>query len=316
MKIESFQLNLQSDYRMQRRVSTDFESRLVNGTEADSTQERTLDEFAFHARLRLILLQMLLAQFSLMRRQDATPMRHLKAAQQSVETQEISQSLTLKMQGCIQTATRQITLDIDVSMQERFVSHHQIDTTRMIDPLIINLEGDMPSLSQSTFRFDIDNDGLEDQISRPAKGNGFLALDRDENGTIDAGSELFGTRLGNGFAELSLFDTDNNMWIDENDPIFEKLRVWTPSEEGKTLLALGEAGVGAIYLGSTASQYRYGNPDQPIGTLKSSGLFLYENGQSGIIAQIDLAKQDALLKEKESGWLEKLIHGETKVQEV
>ena len=83
----------------------------------------------------------------------------------------------------------------------------------MIDPLIINLESDMPSLSNRTFRFDIDNDGTCDQISRPTEGNAFLALDRNENGTIDSGAELFGTRLGNGFAELSLSDTDNNLWI-------------------------------------------------------------------------------------------------------
>lgn len=57
------------------------------------------------------------------------------------------------------------------------------------------------------------------------RGSGFLALDRNQNGVVDDGSELFGTQSGDGFAHLALYDQDSNGWIDANDPVFDKLRI-------------------------------------------------------------------------------------------
>ncbi|MDI6602302.1 MAG: hypothetical protein QME46_11105 [Thermoanaerobacteraceae bacterium] len=37
---------------------------------------------------------------------------------------------------------------------------------------------------------------------------------------------------GNGFQELMQFDDDSNSWIDENDDIFDKLRIWTKDSDG------------------------------------------------------------------------------------
>lgn len=69
---------------------------------------------------------------------------------------------------------------------------------------------------------------------------------------IDDGRELFGPQTGNGFEELAGYDSDNNGWIDENDPIYNNLQIWQHDEYGNsTLIAVGKAGVGAIYLGST-----------------------------------------------------------------
>ena len=203
------------------------------------------------------------------------------------------QKLDLNMGGFIQTATQKIAIDINVSISHTLISERSFESSHCIDPLIINFDGELPTLSDTSFHFDIDNDGTSDQISMLNKGNGFLALDRDENGVIDAGSELFGTVLGNGFAELSLFDDDNNMWIDENDPILDKLRIWVKNEDENQLLSLGEVGIGAIYLGSTRSEFQYKSETQTLGQLRSNGLFLYENGESGLLSQIDLAKQEA-----------------------
>ena len=122
-------------------------------------------------------------------------------------------------------------------------------------------------------------------------GSGFLALDRNNNGFVDDGSELFGPQSGNGFDELAAYDEDRNGWIDENDEIFDKLRIWTLDEEGnKTLLALGQVGVGAIYLGNIRSEYglkTMGNDS--LGQIRSTGVFLKENGEVGTIQHVDLA---------------------------
>lgn len=63
-----------------------------------------------------------------------------------------------------------------------------------------------------------------------------MALDVNYDGIINDGRELFGPRTGNGFLELAEFDIDGNNWIDENDPIFEKLRIWTLDEKGNEVI--------------------------------------------------------------------------------
>jgi hypothetical protein len=68
------------------------------------------------------------------------------------------------------------------------------------DPLVINFEGTAAELTERTYEFDLDSDGEADQIHFIGPNSGFLALDRDGSGTIDNGSELFGTSTGNGFA--------------------------------------------------------------------------------------------------------------------
>lgn len=95
-----------------------------------------------------------------------------------------------------------------------------------------------------TFFFDIDCDGVEDEISKLISGSGFLALDQNGDGIINDGSELFGTQSGNGFADLAKFDSDGNGFIDENDEIFDRLKIWCMDENGQPhLYSLKEKGV-------------------------------------------------------------------------
>ena len=52
------------------------------------------------------------------------------------------------------------------------------------------------------------------------------------------------------FSELAEYDSDGNGWIDENDEVYDQLKVWVKDENGKDkLLSLKEANVGAICLG-------------------------------------------------------------------
>lgn len=68
----------------------------------------------------------------------------------------------------------------------------------------------------------INNLGKDEKLSALGKGSGFLAYDINLDGTINDGTELFGTKTGNGFEKLSQFDDDKSGWIDENDEIFQK----------------------------------------------------------------------------------------------
>ena len=68
--------------------------------------------------------------------------------------------------------------------------------------------------------------------------------------------------------------------------------MWLNDSEGSRLIALGEAGAGAIFLGSTQSAFELKNSDdQTLGVLQKSGVFLFESGEAGAISHIDIAKQ-------------------------
>ena len=109
-------------------------------------------------------------------------------------------------------------------------------------PVIFDISGDGFHLTSAGngVKFDISGRGKPIQIAWTAAGaqNGFLALDRNTNGVIDDGTELFGNFTlqptidhPNGFNALSIYDKLENGGnedgiIDANDRIFSYLRVW------------------------------------------------------------------------------------------
>ena len=162
----------------------------------------------------------------------------------------------------------------------------------MIDPLVINLDDNVDSISDQTFFFDLDSDGTLDEISSLNRGSGFLALDKNGDGEINDGSELFGALTGNGFAELAQYDLDGNGWIDEADDIYDKLRVWSVDKDGNPkLFTLKESDIGAICLASAPTQFSVTDEwNQTRAMVRSSGFFLREStGLAGSVQQIDLA---------------------------
>lgn len=165
----------------------------------------------------------------------------------------------------------------------------------MCDPLVINLDTDVASLSDQTFYFDIDADGELDEISQLGAGSGYLALDKNGDGQINDGSELFGTASGNGFADLAQYDEDGNGWIDENDAVWDKLKIWCKDEEGNDVLyRLADKGVGAICLQNVSTDFTLkGSSGQTQGAIRNSGVFLYENGAAGTVQHVDVAKYQA-----------------------
>ena len=213
----------------------------------------------------------------------------------SYEKYEECESLEFSTKGCVKTDKGDFDIDLNFSMSRSFVIENRMDIYTAFDPLVINLEGDIPDLSQETFSFDLDNDGEEDQISKLKSGNGFLALDKNGDGVVNQGSELFGTKTGDGFFELGEYDLDGNSWIDENDSIFDKLQIWLKNEDtnDRELVGLGEVGIGAIYLNSTSSEFSYKTEmNQTLGEMKSCGIFLNEDGTCGNVSQIDFSLKD------------------------
>lgn len=159
------------------------------------------------------------------------------------------------------------------------------------DPLVINFDGTAAELTQTKFSFDLDSDGTQESISFAGPGAGFLTLDLNQDGIINSGAELFGPASGNGFVELAGYDQDSNGWIDENDAIYQKLRIWTKDADGNNqLFALGKKGIGAIYLGNAPTQFAIKDAANNLqGQVKSTGLFIRENGTAGTVQQVDLA---------------------------
>lgn len=202
---------------------------------------------------------------------------------------------------------RTIDFDVNILMSRAFMQYTQIHvptfSDALFDPLMINTGSAVAKLSDRTFRFDLDTDGEEDNIAMPEAGTGFLALDANGDGIINDGSELFGVKSGNGFADLAAYDSDGNGWIDENDDVFSRLKVWYKTEDGKDELTdLKTADVGAIYLGNQSTDFSlYGSAFQLNGAVRATGLFLRESGSVGTIQHVDLAKQADAVPAPENG---------------
>ena len=229
-----------------------------------------------------------------------------------------SQELYFQTLAYIKTDVGEIELNLDVTLSQSFAQYHKIDFSSakeqlaaLYDPLVIEFGGTLPSLGATTFSFDIDADGQNDQISTLGNTSAFLALDKNSNGLIDNGFELFGAKSGDGFGELRTYDDDKNGWIDKNDKIFEKLRIWQKTDGKDKLIAIGEAGIGAIFLGGVSSSFGIKNQDnQMLGAMRKSGFFLFENGNAGGMSHIDLAVFNKEKEGKNSSTLK--INGEAK----
>lgn len=227
---------------------------------------------------------------------DAAPRAGLGLAYDAMHTYSESQSLSFEAKGVIKTSDGQeirFELKLEMSYQYSETSHTGIrlgEAARKVDPLVLNFDGTAAQLSDRTFAFDLNGDGEAENISLLRPGNGFLALDKNGDGRIDNGNELFGPAGGDGFRELAEHDGDGNGWIDETDPVFDQLKVWLKDEEGKDRLSgLAALGVGALSLHAIDTPFDLKTGDnRTLGSVRYSGVYLNEDGSAGTLQQLDL----------------------------
>ncbi len=212
------------------------------------------------------------------------------------ESYSESEATSFAATGVVRTADgKEISFSLSLSMarsyhEESDVSIRLGDARQKKDPLVINFSGNAAQLTSQRFKFDLDSDGKAEEINFVAGGSGFLALDKNGDGKINNGSELFGAQSGNGFAELAAYDSDRNGWIDENDAAYAQLRVWTKDSAGNDVLStLKQANVGAINLASVATPFDLKDSNNALlGQIRASSVYLSDDGKAGTVQQVDL----------------------------
>ncbi len=182
---------------------------------------------------------------------------------------------------------------------------------RRRDPLALDLDGDgVESTALGAWGgvfFDHDNDGVKEGTGWVNADDGLLVLDRNANGTIDSGRELFGdnTQLeaggfaANGLEALADLDSNHDGQIDINDSAYADLRVWqdsnqdgiSQSQELKTLEELNIASISTTDNGSGSTQN--GN------LVTHTSTFTYDDGSVGQSADFGLAASAFYTKFKE-----------------
>ncbi len=131
------------------------------------------------------------------------------------------------------------------------------------DPLVLDLTdtGFVPKPVSEGAYFDLNRDGFAEKINWVSGGNGFLAVDKNGDGKIRNGNELFGdntvlasgVQAKNGFEALAEFDTNKDGIVDSSDNDFAKLLVWVDANEdgistSEELKALAEHNIRSLSL--------------------------------------------------------------------
>lgn len=154
------------------------------------------------------------------------------------------------------------------------------------DPLVLDLGGAGLRFSapQAGKAFDLMETGTAQRMPTAGAGVFFLALDRNGNDRIDGGGELFGTQHGaaHGFAELARFDANGDRRIDENDAVYNELRLVQDPAGAQALLSLAQAGVRALLL-------EFADVDATLGAagrVAQLGGFERADGSQGLLADV------------------------------
>jgi Ca2+-binding RTX toxin-like protein len=163
-----------------------------------------------------------------------------------------------------------------------------------VSPLVFDLNKDGIHLTPYTngTYFDIDNDGFIERVGWLSSEDGQLALDLNGNGVIDDITELFGDDLISAFSKLSLFDSNVDKVIDQDDEDFEQLLIWQDknsngfSEPGE-LKTLKEMKIKSISLST--------KPDDRViegNKITETTRFTFENGETSEVADVHYHNDD------------------------
>lgn len=160
----------------------------------------------------------------------------------------------VKKAGAAQEVSIQIQMEFSFSFEGRIeIQGQQVQES---DPIMLDLDGDGFELTNYAdgAKFDITGSGQVVKTAFVKGGDAFLALDRNRDGIINNGKELFGDQYGsaNGYEELRKLDGNGDNRIDRNDQAFADLLLFRDNGNGQTdkneLLSLSAAGIESISL--------------------------------------------------------------------
>lgn len=297
------------------RVSISKQARTCAECESGEGSDNLVQDMDMEVSLRKLITELLSGRrVKTVSLEDLSQSRQLDAPEEAVPSQGSGQTsegwgldysnetvyseqerVSFEARGVIKTADgRELSFNLHLDMSREYVERNSVRIRAgdaLKDPLIINFDGTAAQLGNRTMGFDIDADGLADDLPELAAGKGYLAMDLNSDGLINDGHELFGPSSGNGFRELSRYDDDGNGWIDENDNAFNRLSVLGFDEAGNQVLqGIASRGIGAIATAYSSTQFDIKNQGSGdlLGQVRASGIFLDENGTAGIIQQVDL----------------------------
>ncbi len=125
----------------------------------------------------------------------------------------------------------------------------------VIDPILIDLNGDgvKTTAVENGIYFDHENDGFMETSAWVDENDGMFVIDKNNNGTIDNGNEIFGDNYvktngsfaKDGFDALEDLDSNNDGIINSQDEQFNNIKIL---KGDNTLLTLEQAGIQSINL--------------------------------------------------------------------
>ena len=161
---------------------------------------------------------------------------------------------------------------------------------KKVDPLVLDLDGSGVKLTEAGKGaiFDITADGKLDNTAWVKGNTALLTYDRNGNGVVDNGSELFGDQNGaaHGFAELAKYDSNRDSVINILDPVFKALKLYRDlNGDGKMtrneFSTLNEMGIKELNL-----NFKRDNTDLNGNSLILNGSFTREDGSKGQLADV------------------------------
>ncbi len=157
------------------------------------------------------------------------------------------------------SSSQAVSMSFSIQMEFEFSFEFSVDQSQVqqSDPITFDLDGDGIELTHyaAGALFDITGSGQKVRTAFVTGGDAFLAIDRDGDGKITSGKELFGDQNGavNGYEELRKLDSNNDGVINRLDKDFGKLVLFKDNGNGISeageLIGLSEAGIQEISLG-------------------------------------------------------------------